>query len=218
MKINAAVFDLDGTLTDTLPLTIHSLKTVTRQLTGKELSDSDILKEFGPVDTKIIRKLVGNDLSDICEDIYIKHFTDNFHNYVQPLEGIKELLDFIKASSIKLGLYTGRGLRATLIILEKLNLTEYFDEILSGDSVSKPKPDPEGIIKILGKLGVEPNQGVYTGDFDVDILASKAAGTVSVLALWSSTASSDFKKLDPDKFFTSPFQFIDWIKTNKAGI
>ena len=216
MSIRAVIFDLDGTITDTIPLTIHSLREVTRELTGKILDDNEILKEFGPIDTEIIRNLVDNENKDKSVELYVNHFTENFDEFIKPIDKIEELLKSIRTAGLKTGLFTGRGLRMTNVILKKLDLYKYFDEVITGDMTSKPKPDPEGILKILEKFDVKSNEGIYVGDFDVDILASRAAGTISILALWSSMASKKLIDLKPDYFFESPDEFISLLKERGA--
>lgn len=213
MKINAIVFDLDGTLADTVPLTIYSLKEVTRELTGKVLSDEEILKEFGPIDTEIIKKLVDNDHKEKSVEAYIDHFDKNFHRFVKPIEGINELLSFIKSRGIKIGLFSGRSLRVARMIIEKLGIQSYFDVVMGGDFTTNPKPDPEGIYNALDVLQAKNGESVYVGDFDVDIMASRAAGTISVLALWASTGEEGLTKLNPDQYFKSPYEFIEWLKS-----
>lgn len=212
MGIKAVVFDLDGTLADSIPLTIYSIKETIRQITGKTLSDDDITKEFGPVDTEIIKKLLGEESKENGVELYVKTFSENFDSFIKPIDGIYELVTYVKESNFKIGLFTGRGLRVSRIIIEKLGLSNLFDFILSGDDTTKPKPDPEGILKVLDKLDVSPKESIYVGDFDVDVLASKTAGVLSVLALWSSTSSEELVELNPDKYFKSPREFIDWIK------
>ncbi|MFZ5987882.1 MAG: HAD family hydrolase [Bacillota bacterium] len=215
MDIKAVVFDLDGTLADTVPLTIVAIKEIVRELTGKELSDDDVSREFGPVDTQIVRNLLDEQNGEKGVELYVRFFSEKFNEFVKPIDGIYELIKYLRETGIKVGLFTGRGLRVSKIILEKLNLSGFFDVVLSGDDTTKPKPDPEGILKVLEKLCVSPHESVYTGDFEVDVLASKAAGVTSVLALWSSTASEELKNLNPDKSFESPYDFIEWVKTVK---
>ena len=212
MEIRTIVFDMDGTVADTLPLTVYALKEAVRELTGKEYSDDEIKKEFGPTDIEMIKKLVGNENREISPDVYIEHFRSNFHRFVKPIEGIDELLKFVKSKGIKLGLFTGRSFRVTDIILEKLGIRELFDVIVSGDETKNPKPDPEGILKALKALDTDCKGSMYVGDFDVDIAASRAAGVKSVLALWSSTGEEEFIKLKPDMYYRSPYDFMEWLR------
>lgn len=212
MLLHAIVFDLDGTIADTIPLTVLSLRKVILKFTGNDRSDEEIIGEFGPIDTRIARKLAGDGNGEEAEEDYIRHFTEQFDSYVTPIEGMQELLQSIKEKGIKIGLFTGRSLRATEIVLDKLSIRDYFDVIIPGDDTEKAKPDPEGILLALGKLHVKPSAAAYVGDFAVDILASKAAGTVSVLALWSSTGNSKLVDLHPDEHFATTREFIKWLE------
>ncbi|KNY26277.1 HAD family hydrolase [Pseudobacteroides cellulosolvens] len=212
MKIDAIIFDLDGTLADTIPLTIYALKKAVLELSGKEYKDEEILNEFGPVDTEIIKKLLDYKHDDIAPDVYIKHFESSFNDFVKPIEGIERLLKFISSNDIKLGLFTGRGRRATGIIVEKLGLNEMFNILITGDDTRKHKPDPEGILKALDLLSADKQSSYYVGDFDVDIYASRAAGVNSVLALWASSGDERLNKHNPDYCFKNPQEFIDALE------
>lgn len=212
MKVDAVIFDLDGTLADTIPLTVYSLKKAVLELSEIEYSDEEILKEFGPIDTEIIKKLLHYKQDDVAPDVYIKHFERNFNDFVKPIEGIDNLLKFIRSSGIKLGLFTGRSRRAAEIIIEKLGFTGSFDVLIPGDDTKKPKPDPEGILMALDLLSAAKETSFYVGDFDVDIMASKAAGVKSVLALWSSSKDEKLRENNPDYCFTKPEEFIDILK------
>lgn len=213
MNFKAIVFDMDGTIADTIPLTVYALKEAARELTGKVYSDEEIREEFGPIDTEIVKKLVNNENREASPEIYIDIFKNNFDRFIKPIDGINELLAFIKSKGIKLGLFTGRSHIVTMIILEKLGMKKMFDVIVAGDFTKKPKPHPEGILKALEALSVDSTDSIYVGDFDVDIAASKAAGTKSALALWSSTGDEKLIKLKPDMYFKSPYEFMDLIKS-----
>lgn len=217
MKIDAIIFDLDGTLADTIPLTIYALKEAVLELSGKEYRDEEILNEFGPVDTEIIKKLLDYKYDDIAPDIYLKHFEGSFNDFVKPIDGIDHLLKFIGSNGIKLGLFTGRGRRATEIIIEKLGFREMFNILITGDDTKNPKPDPEGIIKALNLLSADKQSSFYVGDFEVDIYASRAAGVNSVLALWASSGDERLNEHNPDYCFKNPLEFIDTLKEIMKG-
>lgn len=216
MDLKALIFDLDGTIADTVPLTILSIKETVKQFTGRTLSDEEVLAEFGPIDTEIVRKLVNSEESDAAIEEYVAHFDNHFEEYVPIIDGMEELLKCIKNKGIKLGLYTGRGLRVANIVLARLGFDKYFDLLLAGDHVTKPKPDPEGILLACNKLGVEPCDAAYIGDFDVDIVAARKAGTTAVLALWASNASGNLIEHKPDHSFKKASEFMEWL-TDKAN-
>lgn len=208
MKIEAIIFDLDGTLADTIPLTVHSLRETAQCYTGHTYSDEEILREFGPIDTDIVYKLTGVRES---VDAYVEHFEKNFHTFIQPIPGMNELLQGIRNKSIKTGIFTGRSERVTRVILKELGLEQYFDEIIPGDMTTRCKPDPEGILIMLERLQVPATHALYVGDFGVDIEASKAAGTRAILALWSTTASPALWQHQPEQGFSTTEEFAHWI-------
>ncbi len=214
MEIDAIIFDMDGTVADTIPLTVYALKETVRELTGKQYSDDEIKKEFGPTDIVIIKKLVDNDKREISPEVYIEHFDRSFERFIKPIEGINELLNFIKSRGIKTGLFTGRSRVVTDLILKRLGISEKYDVIVTGDMTCNPKPDPEGILKALGALNADSSKSIYVGDFDVDISASKAAGVKSVLALWASTGEESLLKHNPDLHFKSTYDFMEWLIRN----
>lgn len=214
MQLKAVVFDLDGTIADTIKLTIYSIREYVRIKTGKQYTDEDILAEFGPIDTYIIRKLIPDNTGENFINDYVKLVSECFDKMVKPIDGIREMLSFIKKNAIKTALFTGRSRITAELVLEKLGIKQYFDNIIAGDDTSKFKPNPEGIIKSLAILGVNPEECAYVGDFDVDIHASRNAGTMAILALWSATANKELIKLNPDAAFKTPYELMNWIQDN----
>lgn len=211
MALKAVIFDLDGTVADTLPLTIKSLKEASFAASGVERTGQEILDEFGPIDTDIARKLAGKGREYEAEELYVKVFSRDFDNSVKPVPGMNELLLELKKRGIRIGLFTGRSKRVTEIVIKRLGIGMFFDAIVAGDDTARPKPDPEGILLALEKLGVNPPESMYAGDFDVDIKAGKAAGTISALIAW---ASDEFRASGcekPDVRFDKPQEFIDWL-------
>lgn len=215
MNFESVVFDLDGTLADTLPLTVFALKEAVRILEGVTLTDEEVLKEFGPIDTDILKAFIKEENHPEAIELYVKLFTDKFDEFVRPIWGIGELLEYLNENNIKMGLFTGRGIRVTEIILDRLEIKKYFQTVISGEQTKNPKPDPEGINLALKKLGTVSSKSIYVGDFGSDILASKAAGTTSVLALWAATGNEELIKLEPNAYFKSPYDFIEWLKSNE---
>lgn len=212
--IKTAIFDLDGTLADTIPLTLEALRRAAYDFTGVEYSDDMLLQKFGPVDTEIIKDLVSEKDREASVELYVQYFEKLFDSYVKHFDGIIDLFEFLKDKEINVGLYTGRSMRVTKIILKSIGIEDYFNEIASGDDTKVPKPDPEGINLVLKRLGATPSESFYAGDFDVDIEASRRAGVKSILALWSSTGNEELIKLNPDAYFKSIGSFVDWLRNN----
>jgi pyrophosphatase PpaX len=210
--MNTMIFDMDGTIADTIPLTIYAIKETVRKLTNRLMGDAEVLRHFGPTDIEIIRNLC-QERPDEGVETYVEMYQNAFHAHVSPIDGMKELLAFLKNRSFQTALFTGRGKRVTMLTLKLLDLEGYFDVIITGDDVTQPKPDPEGILTAITKLQSIPSKSAYVGDFDVDILASKKAGVVSVLALWSKTKDEALKEYCPDQYFYTPKEMMHWLSS-----
>lgn len=187
MKYKAIIFDLDGTVLDTLGDLAESVNFA--------------LKEHGlPLKTKReVRFLVGNGVKNLVfraagetvvdeekEEIlglfrehYPVHCTDNTYPYA----GITELLNELKNSGVKMGVVSNKPDREVKKLVEK-NFPGIFDYI-SGEKQGVPrKPSPEGVVLALESLGEIAEDSVYVGDSDVDILTAKNSGTDGIIVTW----------------------------------
>jgi HAD superfamily hydrolase (TIGR01509 family) len=103
--------------------------------------------------------------------------------------GTGSILAMLKDAGVRLGICTasqGESFRP----LERAGLMEYFEEIVTARDVTRRKPDPEGILLCMERMGIEPGETVYIGDTVADVLASHAAGLYSVGVLTGAGSSS----------------------------
>lgn len=182
----AAVFDLDGTLIDSLPVTFDAFRDATAPFLGRRLSDAEIYAHFGPADHLIVADLVGPAHAEaaIAElmAVYSRRMAE------MPLfPGIAEALDALRAAGLRLALCTGRGGPSTRLILAALGLAPLFETVVAGEEVAHPKPAPDGIRETARRLGVPPERTIYVGDSIKDVEAGLAAGAFTISALWAAT-------------------------------
>lgn len=182
--MKAILFDFDGTLANTLPVCDVAFQHVFRKFDGRELSSAEVRVMFGPSETGIIRKnLKYADKDEAIEQYYAKYLAHHTE-LVEPNQEIHDLLLLLKEQGMKLGIVTGKARRSLDISLEALGWEGLFDAIITGDDVEKPKPDPEGVLKILGQLNIAKNEAVFIGDSDADILAGIEAGVLTIGVQW----------------------------------
>lgn len=199
MSIQAVLFDFDGTLADTLPLSFRAFQAVFKQYDNREVTRDELVAMFGPTEEGII----GGNFTDqasvpqAIEDYYSIYKQGHFEEF-QNNEHILGLLQALKAQGMKLGVITGKSRRAYQISAGALDLERFFDISITGDDVAKPKPDPEGIHSALRTLGIEPSQAIFVGDSNADILAGKAAGMQTYAVRWLPTFQSQAYDLAPD--------------------
>lgn len=204
------IFDLDGTIGNTLPLCIAAFKQAIEPLAGRVLSDKEIIDTFGPSEEGTIQALIPDYYEQGIED-YLRHYRGLHPMCAAPFEGMKEVLDYAKDQNIRLALVTGKGERSTEITLDIFGIRSYFEAIETGSPQGPCKV--QGIRSVLKRLGVSPSDTIYVGDAPSDINASKEAGVPIVSAAWAETAETEqLQRLQPDKLFTTIQEFRQYIQ------
>ena len=177
------IFDLDGTLIDSLP----SLTKAANELLGR--------RGLPALDIKTVEGFVGRGERVFVERLIAatalepEEFDDLLAEYMPIYEvaaletvlmpGVREALDLLKSDGIALGIVTNKPRAPLVPTLETVALVPYFDIILAGDDLARRKPDPEPLYEAMRVLGAEGC--IYVGDSDVDAETAKRAGQPFVL-------------------------------------
>jgi phosphoglycolate phosphatase/pyrophosphatase PpaX len=208
-KFKTIIFDLDGTVADTLPLCIAAFKKSIQPWLNAEITDQEIIATFGPSEEGTIRKLIPEHEEAGVKD-YLQHYQDLHYTCPAPFEGIKELLDLLKFSGVQLAMVTGKGIHSTRISLKQFDLEQYF-EVMETGSPSGPNK-VNGIRNVLNRLNADKNESLYIGDAPSDIIYCKEVGVPIAAAAWANTTNaSELQALDPDWLFYSVEAFKAWI-------
>lgn len=209
MKIKTVIFDLDGTIANTLPLCIAAFKKSIEPLLQKEISDQEIIASFGPSEEGTIRKMIPQHEQEGVE-AYLKYYQQLHYTCPVPFNGIKELLEYLSQKNIQLAMVTGKGIHSTKISLQQFELTRYFDVLETGSPEGPNKVN--GIRKVLEKLGANIAESIYVGDAPSDITYCKQVGIPIAAAAWAETTNADeLIPLNPDWIFYTVDEFKTWI-------
>lgn len=185
MKVDAVVFDLDGTLIDTLDIYCRILNIALERLGFQPVARETVVEaaregefEWG----RVLPGGLGNSMEDtvarvreIIEALYKKAL----HEEAELIPGASEVLKKIPAMGLKMALVTStpwRYLQIKLNPLRKAGVADLFDVVITSDDVPQKKPAPEPLITCGQRLGIPMERAVYVGDSRVDIRAGKAAG------------------------------------------
>jgi HAD superfamily hydrolase (TIGR01509 family) len=213
MSYKAVVFDVDGTLASSNQLIFDSFNFIAIKYLGKTFSKEEIIAFFGPTEDTIINLLFGK-FSQKAKDDYYRYYEDRHSESVKLYDGIHNILDQLRKRNILLGIFTGKGRRAAEITLSKLNIWHYFDMIVSGDDVAKPKPDAEGLLKFLSRFRLQADQALFVGDSSADILAARSAGIKIVSVVWDAYDEEKVLTMDPDAIFPTVKELSSYLLEN----
>ncbi len=177
--LKAILFDMDGVIADTEPLHFLSVKKTMEEY-NINLSDG-LLKEFiGMCESgiwKLVKKRYNIDLPiDFLEKKRKVHLIKIIKEKVTPARGLASLLKEIKKANMKTALVSSSGRQVIDAILKKLNLTEYFDVIVSGNDVIDKKPHSEPYIKAMKALQVLSEESIAIEDSDKGITSARNTG------------------------------------------
>jgi phosphoglycolate phosphatase-like HAD superfamily hydrolase len=209
-KIKAVIFDLDGTLANTLPLCIRAFRDAIEPLVHRDVTDEEIIATFGPSEEGTI-KILAPDHYDKGVADYL-HFYKAYHGICpRPFDGIRELLKILREKAIRIAMVTGKGRHSTVISLEQFGLQDFFEIIETGAAHGPRKP--EGIRAVLRQwTGISKGQVIYVGDAPSDIGACRKTGVAIAAAAWAETARpSKLEELHPDELFYTVEDFSNWI-------
>ena len=208
--IKGLIFDLDGTIGNTLPLCIQAFRQSIEPLAMKKLSDQDIIATFGPSEEGTIQTLVPDHYEEGIVN-YLQFYEDLHDICPDPFPGIIDLLGQLREKGIRIAMVTGKGKNSTIITLKKFGLDSHFEHIETGSPEGPTKE--KGITAVLGQWpDLDKSSIVYVGDAPSDITASRKAGIPVVAAAWAPTAEPE-KLLanNPDKIFYTLPEFTDWL-------
>ncbi|MDD3853777.1 MAG: HAD family hydrolase [Syntrophomonadaceae bacterium] len=189
MKIETVIFDLDGTLIDSLEMYYKVLAMAFSQLDLPMVGREIVFSQFGrgtPDWDSLLPKGIENkkDIMLQCREIIIGLWPKVYREEVDLFEGVPDLLRHLKDKSMTLGIATsGQSKELIIELLTRRKVYDLISAIVSREEVPKPKPSPMSILECLRRLDAPPEKSVYVGDSIVDIRASKAAGIRSVAVL-----------------------------------
>ncbi|MGL1933600.1 MAG: HAD-IA family hydrolase [Fibrobacterales bacterium] len=198
-NISLLVFDLDGTLIDSLGDLEQALNHTLEALNMPQKTMNEVRYAVGDGVKMLLTRCMLNDASDRVEEAYAifhKFYTNHCCDTTYAYDGVRALLEEYKDTPK--AVLTNKTYAPTLDILKHLGLMDYFKMVVGGDTFATRKPNPEGLLHIIQELGATPNQTVMIGDGIPDVAVAKDSGVTSVAILDGITAKERLLALNPD--------------------
>lgn len=211
-KIDLVIFDLDGTLVDAYGAIAGSFNFAMRRLGLPKQSKRIIRRAVGWGDRNLLKPFVGEKNTDKALALYRRHHAVALRRKTKFRPGAERLLACLKKSGYKLALASNRPTRFSNIILNHLKIRKYFDYVLCGDKLKKPKPNADILLKILKRLSIKKGRAIYVGDMTVDILTGKRAGVKTIAILGGSSSKKEISALKSYRVIKNISQVWDVIR------
>lgn len=177
------VFDLDGTLLDSLKTTFLALDHAVSPRRDRKLALKDLVHLLRHTDTEILGMLLDASLVEAAMQDYLDFYRSPAGR-IAPFEGIVGLLRDLRSAGIPLAVVTGRGRRSLDIMLRHSGLSDLLEVVVAADDGFGRKPATDIVEHAAGRLGVAPQGGLMVGDGPDDVRCGRAAGMTTVTTRW----------------------------------
>lgn len=212
MIIRSVIFDMDGTLLDTLDMITVCNNKVFVKHGFPERKKEEYRSFVGDGMKNLLKRALPETADDSTIKKLIPEVLEMYNRKgvaaIMPYEGIEELLDELLSRKIKISILTNKEQKYA-VLNAKTALGKYHFEAVIGERENRPiKPDPSGVFEISELTGVPLNETIFVGDMIADILTGKNAGIFTVSCLWGFGNKEDLEKLNPDMFVKHPLEIL----------
>lgn len=212
----AVLFDLDGTLADTLPDLSHALSEALAEHNLAPIAAAHLR----PVVSKGARAMAAHACGVEVDASTLEHIVTRFlalyraglSHHTRLFDGMPALLDELERRAMPWGVVTNKRAQYSEPLMRVLDPRAQAVCIVSGDSTANPKPHPQPLLHACKLMGATPRHCVYVGDAETDVLAARRAGMRSVVALYGYIAPQDDPRdWQADTTIAAPHELLPWL-------
>ncbi|MBR5287369.1 MAG: HAD family hydrolase [Clostridia bacterium] len=212
--LKAVLFDLDGTLLNTLDDLAESTNAALAAH-GMPLRTTDEVRRFvGNGVKKLIERAVPEGTDEKTRtavlDSFVAHYREHERDTTRPYEGISAMLEMLNARGVKCGVISNKIEPAVRALC-----AEYYGDLIQtavGDAPGRPvKPDPQGVYEAMKRLGVPAEGCVYVGDSDVDIYTGHNAGLAGIGVTWGFRSEALLREAGADHICHTAQELLDLL-------
>ena len=201
------LFDLDGTVVDTVELIVESFRYATSTVLGEVLPDEHIIAGVGrPLRAQMERLSVAH--AQELYDVYREYNHRRHDELIRGYDGIEEVLDALKAAGRRTGIVTSKSRDTTGMAFRAVGLEDRFDVVVTATDTTEHKPSPVPLRLCLQRLGATAAGSIYIGDSPFDIQAGAAAGMTTAAVAWGVFGREVLLGAGPDFWLDEPRDLI----------
>ena len=191
MWFPVCLFDLDGTLIDSGPMIVASMKHAAKSVLGVEIPEEVLSAAVGGPGLVAQMHALAPDRVDDLVSAYREH-NEPLHEELEAFWEVVEVLPVLRAQGRRLGIVTAKRAQTVQLAFDRLpELEASFDVVITSDDTERHKPAPDPLLAAVERLDAEPDDAAYVGDSPFDIRAAKAAGMHAVAVGWGGIHSAE---------------------------
>ena len=216
--IKACIFDLDGTIADT----VESIAVVGNRLLRHYGLQEEPVENYnfyaGDGADELVKRILhaahGTETVDYEEarTLYRKWFEEDPFYHVKPFEGIMQLLTALKEEGIKIGVCSNKPHHAAVDVVNKIFGADLFDKVQGQTAEIPRKPSPLGPLAIAREFGADTQECLYMGDTNTDMDTGKAAGMFTIGVTWGFRTRKELEEHQACKIVDKPSEILDYVR------
>ncbi|MGN1267822.1 MAG: HAD family hydrolase [Dorea sp.] len=215
--MKACIFDLDGTLTDTLESLTFSVRSSLKEMNLPEITKEQCRSFVGNGARRLMEdtlRAVGDEKLERIEEameIYGRIFDENCTYHVTPYEGVMELLKALKQRGIKTAVLSNKPHRQTVKVVEEVLGNDLIDWAQGQQEQIARKPSADGVYAVMEKLGVTKEECLYIGDSEVDAETGKNAEVKTICVTWGFRTREELECAGADDLIDKAEEVLKYI-------
>jgi pyrophosphatase PpaX len=197
------LFDLDGTVIDSVALIRESHRHAVRTVLGAELPDAVLVANVGRPLLEQMRAFSTERAQELLETYRTWNHAKT-RELLRSFPEVESLLRELRASGRQLGIITSKSRPTVDLAFAVLPIEELFDVVVTTEDTARHKPDPEPLLVALERLGRDASRACYVGDAPFDLRAARAAGVTAIGVTWGFFSREALEAEEPDLVVDTP--------------
>lgn len=218
MKYNTYIFDLDGTLLDTLQDLANAVNHAMREMKYPERTVDEVRRFIGNGIRMLIKRASPQGISDKDYEktlaIFTAYYLEHIADFTKPYDGIAEVIKTLKSKGCKVAVVSNKADEAAKKVVKDY-FGDIFDMVVGKMDRFPSKPEPDSVLYVIETLGADKDKCIYSGDSEVDVQTAHNAGLPCVGVTWGNRDVSELIAAGAEYIAEKPNEILEKTGINK---